>query len=299
MTAAEAGASLGAPLAGRVSLVTGASRGIGQATAVALAEAGSDVIVHYHRTREGAEETAQRVTALGRRAELISADLEDADAIGRLFDTVGERFGALDVLVLNAAATAFKSSLAVQPHHLERTYNLVVRSLVLSIQRAVPLMRAHGAERPVTYGRIITVSGHGTPFTLPNYGVLGSAKAAVEAWTRYFAYDLGPEGITVNCVAPGVIDTDSARYYFKDAFARFDGVVAQQTPLRRMGRPEDVAAAVVFFAGPGAAFVTGSVLRVDGGISLTSGPFEAFAREAEQEALAAGAPPAPASDPGT
>lgn len=273
-------------LEGRKAVVTGASRGIGQATAVALATAGADVLVHYNRQADGAEETARRVRATGRVATCVQADLEEVEGIETLFHEAEGQFGHLDILVLNAAATAFKTSLEVKPHHLERTYNLVVRSLVLSVQKAVPLMQRTGPGRPAPYGRVISVSGHGTPFTLPSYGVLGSAKAAVEAWTRYFAYDLGPSGITVNCVAPGVIDTDSSRYYFQESFARFDGVVSDHTPLRRMGRPEDVAAAVTFLAGPGAGFMTGSVLRVDGGISITSGPFEVFAREMEREAEA-------------
>lgn len=254
-------------LAGRVALVTGSSRGIGRATAWALADHGADVVVHCHQARDLAEETAAGVKARGRRAWVMSANLEDPEHIAALFAGVRQQVGALDIYVANAAATAFKPTLAMRPHHFERTFNLIVRSLMLAVQEAVPLMEG----RP---GRIITVSGHGTQFTLANYAALGSAKGAVETWTRYLAHELGRQGITANCISPGVIDTDSARYYLKEAFGRLDQAVARDTPLGRMGVPDDVAGVAVWLASDLARFVTGQVIRVDGGLSLASGPFE-------------------------
>jgi enoyl-[acyl-carrier protein] reductase III len=256
-------------LDGRIALVTGSSRGIGRAIAWALADAGADVVVHYHKREDDAAATAAGVTARGRRAATVQADLEDPEAIAALFQVVRSAFGGLDIFVANAAATAFRAVLDVKPHHLERTHNLIVRSLVLSVQQAVPLM----AGRP---GRIITVSGHGTPFTLPAYGTLGAAKAAVEAWTRYFAYELGPRGITANCLSPGVIATDSARFYLGDRYQALEAAVRRDTPLGRIGAPDDVAGAAVWLASDWARFVTGQVIRVDGGLSLTSGPFQAL-----------------------
>jgi enoyl-[acyl-carrier protein] reductase III len=253
----------------RVALVTGSSRGIGQAAAWAMAEAGADVIVHYNKFEEGAHATAHGVEDRGRRALIVQANLEDPEQIDRAFIRIDEAFGRLDIYMANAAATAFKPGLEMRPHHYHRTFSLIVESLLLTVQRAVPLMTRGG--RP---GRIITVSGHGTTFTLPNYGSLGSAKGAVETWTRYWAYELGPMNITVNCLSPGVIDTDSARYYLQDRFPRLEEAATRATPLRRLGRPEDVARAAVMLASDAAGFITGQVLRVDGGISLTSGPFE-------------------------
>jgi enoyl-[acyl-carrier protein] reductase III len=254
-------------LEGRRALVTGSSRGIGRAIAWALADAGADVAVHYNKSEDGARETVAGVRARGRRACLVQADLEQPEAITGIFQCLQQEFGALDIFVANAAATAFKDTLAMRPHHFERTYNLIVRSLLLSVQQAVPLMEG----RP---GRILTVSGHGTPFTLPHYAGLGSAKGAVEVWTRYLAYELGPRGITANCISPGVIDTDSARYYLADRFEPLNQAVSRQTPLGRMGVPEDVAGVAVFLASDLARFVTGQVIRVDGGLSVSSGPFE-------------------------
>jgi enoyl-[acyl-carrier protein] reductase III len=254
-------------LSNRVVLITGSSRGIGRAMAWTMAEAGADIVVHYHKAEELAAETAAGVEARGRRAVTVRANLEEPDDIAALFGTVREAFGGLDVFVANAAATAFKPTLELKPHHFERTFNLIVRSLVLAVQQAVPLMEGRS-------GRIITVSGHGTPFTLAQYAALGSAKGAVETWTRYLAYELAPRGITANCLSPGVIATDSARYYLGDRFQALDRAVSHHTPLGRMGVPEDVALAAVFLASDLSRFVTGQVLRVDGGLSLTSGPFE-------------------------
>lgn len=256
-----------ASLAGRVALVTGSSRGIGRATALRLAEAGADVVVHYHRQEQEAQAVAEEIRRLGRQAHVLQADLEDLAAIDRLAEAAQRQMGHVDILVPNAAATAFKSLADVQPHHFERTYNLVVRSFIRLVQAVVPLMLGQN-------GRIVAISGLGTPHVLPRYALLGSAKGAVETLVRYLAVELAPQGITVNCVSPGVIDTDSARYYRGDAYPAFAAKVARTTPLGRMGLPEDVAGAIAFLASDEARFITGQVLRVDGGLGLTLAPFE-------------------------
>lgn len=254
-------------LSGKKALITGSSRGIGRETALAMAEAGADVVVHYHRRADDAEAVAEEVRALGQDALVVSANLEEAGAIDELFDRITQQWGALDIFMANAAATAFKPILELKPHHLERTYQLLVHGLVHSVQRAVPLMADRG-------GRIITVSGHGIPFTLPLYATIGSAKGSVEALTRYLAYELGPKGILCNTIAPGVVDTDSAKFYMGDRYPAFSQTVSRQTPLGRMATPRDVAQVAIFLASDLSAFVTGQVIRVDGGLTLTSGPFE-------------------------
>ena len=257
--------------AGKIALVTGASRGIGRATALALARGGADVAVHYHRNEEAAVRVATEIASLGRRGVPVAADLEKPDEIDRLFDRVAGEYRALDYFVANHAATAFKTTLDAKPHHLQRTFDLIVRSLALCAQRAVALME--GRE-----GAIVAITGQGTVEMLPQYAILASAKAAMETWVRYLAYELGRRGITANCVSPGVIATDSARFYGGERFDEFDRLVSRFTPSGRMGAPEDVASAVAFLCSPGARYIAGQTIVVDGGLGLTSAPFEQFRR---------------------
>ena len=262
---------------GKIALVTGASRGIGRATTLLLARGGADVLVHYHRNRAMAEETARTIGEWGRRAVVVGANLEAPDEIGHLFDQVADRFGALDIFVANHAATAFKPTLEVKPNHIQRTFDLIVRALVLCVQRAVPLMRGR-------QGAIVTLGGQGIVQCLPNYALLAAAKGAVETWTRYLAYELAPLDITANCVSPGVIATDSARFYGGDRFAEFDQLVSSFTPRGRMGTPEEVASVIAFLCSPAARFVQGQTIAVDGGLGLIAAPFEAFRRRGEGRA---------------
>jgi enoyl-[acyl-carrier protein] reductase III len=140
---------------------------------------------------------------------------------------------------------------------------------VLCVQRAVPLMKDRD-------GAIVTIGGQGTVECLPNYALLAAAKGAMETWTRYLAYELAPLGITANCVSPGVIATDSARFYGGDRFAEFERLVSSFTPRGRMGTPEEVAAVVAFLCSPAARYVMGQTIAVDGGLGLVSAPFAAF-----------------------
>ena len=248
--------------------ITGSSRGIGRAIALAMANAGAHVAVHYHKSAEAAELVAREIRELRRECIVVQGDLEDADQRARIVDTIGEQWGALDVLVANAAATAFKPVTELRPYHLHRTYTLVVESLVDLVQRSLPLMTQS------RHGRIITISSQGSQYTLPRYACIGAGKAAMEAMTRYLAAELGPFGITCNAISPGVIDTDSVRYYAGEHYESFLSRVAEATPLGRLVQPDDVAAAVIMMASPYARMVTGQVVQVDGGISLKTPGFE-------------------------
>lgn len=247
--------------------MTGSSRGIGRAAALAFAREGADVAVHYRRQEDQAEEVADAVRQMGRHALVVHAELESPDDVNHMFDVIQAEWQSLDIFMANAAASAFKPVMELKAYHLERTYRLLVNNLVLSVQRAVPLMEGRD-------GRIITLTGHGVHFTLPRYGNIASAKGAVETLTRYLAAELGDRGITVNAIEPGVIGTESETFYMGEQLAQFDAACSAATPLGRVGDVEDVAGVAVFLASSLARFVTGQTLVVDGGLTLTSGPFQ-------------------------
>lgn len=248
---------------GKKVLITGSSRGIGKKTALKFAEEGADVLIHYRRDEEAAGQTVEEIRKLGKQPLLFKADLDSPEEIDAMFDYVQNEWGVLDVFIANAAATAFKDLLDIKAHHINKTYQVVVNSTVQMVQRAVPLME--GRE-----GRILTVSSMGSEFTLPRYANIGSAKAALESFTRYFATELGPKGITANCISPGVVETDSVTFYSGDRFEEFRDGVVSKTPLGRLTQPEDVSNLALFLSSSEASFITGQVIRIDGGLTINN-----------------------------
>jgi enoyl-[acyl-carrier protein] reductase III len=255
------------PLGGRVAAITGASRGMGRAIALRLARDGADCVVMYRRESARAGEVVTDIERLGRRALALQIELGEPAAVAPAFDRIASAFGRLDILVANAAATAFRPMLEQKPHNVERTFAITIESFVAAVQSAVPLMRG----RP---GRVVAISGIDSHQAMTGHGVLGAAKAALEGLVRSLAMELGPLGITVNGVSPGLVETDSAQLYvergmsqqFREALARLVAL----TPVRRAGTGEDVAALVAYLASDEAAFLTGQTIIIDGGLSILS-----------------------------
>ncbi|TMA50323.1 MAG: SDR family oxidoreductase [Deltaproteobacteria bacterium] len=243
-----------------LALVTGGSRGIGRAIVERLARDGADVAFIYRRDAAAAAEVETAVRTLGRRCIPLRADLGEAAEVSAALDRLESE--PVDVFIANAAATAFKPLLDVKPHHLEKTYAITIGAFLQIVQRIAPRMRAPG--------RIVTISGMDTHRYVAGHGVLASAKAALEALTRYLAVELGPRGITVNCVNPGYVDTDSVALYFGDEAARraFLEEVEGATPLRALGQPAEVAAAVAWLCSPESDWMQGQVVYLDGGVFL-------------------------------
>ncbi len=248
----------GRPLEGRKVLVTGGSRGLGAATAQRLARWGAQVVVTFRRQREQAEAVAHDCSAHtpGARAEPL--DLLEEDSVRRLFSRLAEEDATLDVLVANAAQTAFRPLLETKLHQLDKTFAISVRHFLLMVQLAFPLLEPR-------QGRIVAVSGADTVGYIPGHGALAAAKSAMETMVRYLACELGPRGVTVVGVLPGFIDTDSISVMAGPFHERLTAAERQTHPLREAATSEDASEAVALLCLPEARWLNGHVVHNDGG----------------------------------
>jgi 3-oxoacyl-[acyl-carrier protein] reductase len=240
-----------------VALVTGGSRGIGAAIAKALADDGADVAISYAASADKAEAVVKELRKKGVRAEAFKADQARAEEVEALVKTVAQRFGRLDILVNNAGVFALGQvhDRANNIAELERLFAVNVGGVAAAVRSAAPLMNDGG--RIISIGSVV---GDSSPFAgIADYS---ATKAAILGYTRGWARDLGPRGITVNNVAPGPIDTD-----MNPDDGDFAAAQRSATALGRYGKPEEVAAAVAFLASPAAAYITGTTLTVDGGFN--------------------------------
>lgn len=246
-----------------VSLVTGASRGIGRAVACVLARRGGHVVINYKQNEEAARSTLRAIEESGGRGSLCRADVEDPEQTAELFAFVERHHGRLDHLVANAAAGPAKTVDQVEPRHLARSHAMNAQSFVIAAQHAVRLMDRGG--------RIVAISSLAAGRAIPGYAAIGAQKAALEAWVRYFAAELAPRGINVNAVTGGMITTDSLDHYLR-ATGLTAGDIVPHIPKGRPGSPREVADAVDFLLSAAAEYITGQNLVVDGGLSI-SAPF--------------------------
>lgn len=254
------GGAVDIDLSGKVALVTGSSRGLGRATAVALASAGADVVVTYRSNAEEAAAVADEIGAMGRAASVHRLDMESQASIEELFASIDADHGGLDIAVLNAAATAFKPLMEAEARHLRRTYAISVEGFLRAVQLAVPLMESRGG------GTIIGVSGADTRTYIPAHGVLAGAKAAMESMIQYLACEIGQRGITIVGVNPGTIMGDSIKLMMgEELFEQAWDFDARTHPLRTAATPADIAESVVWLCSPLARFAHGSTINADGG----------------------------------
>ncbi len=246
-----------------VSLVTGSSRGIGRATILKLAEAGSDVCITYLNSPRNARELAEEVGRMGSRAIVVKVDMSEAEDIEALCEIVGGEFGKLDILISNAAGGGFRPLLDSSLSQFDYAMRINVRAPMLLAQYAIPLLEKSTQER----AKLITMSSLGGTRAMPMYGLIGTAKGALESMTRHLALELGSRGVNVNCVCAGLVDTGALSYMpNKDAVfkARRERSLVGGTDLT----PQEVAGVILFLSSPFADKIQGQTIVVDGGASI-------------------------------
>lgn len=247
-------------LCGDVVVITGASRGLGRATAEAFGARGSRVIVNYRTNESAATKAVDLVKGAHENAEAIAvqADVSDTDAVDTLFERVEDEYGRVDVFVHNAAVTAFKPLDEVTPEDVALTYDVGVTGFLRGSQRALELMPEGG--------RIVGVSGNDSHTYMPLHGLLASSKSAMETLVRYLAVEQAENGITVNAVNPGPIDKDNYYTSISEEIERAMADLVDRSPKGAVP-PESVAESIVSIADPANEWVTGEVFHVDGGLS--------------------------------
>jgi 7-alpha-hydroxysteroid dehydrogenase len=258
---------------GQAAVVTGAGRGIGAATAIALAQAGADVLISA-RTEDQLAKVAREIEAAGRRAVVVPVDLTDLDAAASLAQAAAEAFGRLDIVVNNVGGALPRPFLATKPHHLADAFQFNVGIAHRLTQAAVPYLLASRDEtggdqetgEATTRGQGVVISISSVMGRVAGRGYLayGTAKAALAHYTRLAAADLAPR-IRVNAIAVGSVATSALDIVLTNDELR--GRMEQATPLGRIGDPEDIAATVLFLASPAGGYITGKVIEVDGGLS--------------------------------
>lgn len=247
-------------LEGMCALVTGSSQGIGEAVAIRLAEEGADLVINYRSNPQGADGVVQRIKALGRRAVAVRADLGQAEEVAGLVEEGVRALGKLDILVNNAGVEKHADFWEVTPDEYDFVMNVNQRGLFFVTQAFVRQLMA--TKRP---GRIINMSSVHEELPFPHFTPYCMSKGGLKMLTRNLSIELAPFGITINSIAPGAIETPINTKLLNDQ-AKLSALLAN-IPLKRLGRPQDVAGVAAFLASSDADYITGTTIFVDGGLT--------------------------------
>ena len=245
-------------LVGKVAVVTGASKGIGAAIATHLAAEGAAVVVNYSSSKEGADRVVKEIVSKGGKAVAVQANVSEQADIKRLFAEAKKSFGGVDILVNNAGIYEFSPIEEITADHFHKMFNLNVLGLLLTTQEAVKNFGTNG-------GSIINISSVVSVSPFPNTSVYSATKASVDAITKSLAKELGPRHIRVNTINPGMVETEGVKSAGIGE-SEMRKQVEAQTPLGRIGQPNDIAPAAVFLASSDSAWITGESFFISGGL---------------------------------
>jgi enoyl-[acyl-carrier protein] reductase III len=248
-------------LTGKHALVTGGSRGIGRAICKRLTEYGAQVCFNYLRNRDAAAEAVEEIGALGAKPLSVRANVADEAHLERLFSTIKEEFGSLDILISNAALGVLKPVTKLREKDWRWTMEINARALIPLARTAIELMGDRG-------GSIVAVSSLGATHAIPFYGAVGASKAALEALVRHLAIENAKRGIRVNVVSGGAVDTDALKFFPNRLEIIEDSL--KRTPAGELTTPEDMADAVLFLCSDLARMIHGQTIVVDGGCSIVA-----------------------------
>jgi enoyl-[acyl-carrier protein] reductase III len=246
-------------LRGKRALVTGSSRGIGRAIALSLADFKVDVAINYLRNRTRAEETADEIASRGVRSLIIKGNVAKPEHVERIFATIRDQWGGLEIVVSNAASGVLRPARELTLHHFDWAMHINAAAL-LPITQNFLKMPANGEKV------VVAVSSLGAVRAIPNYTAVGASKAALESMVRHLAAEFAPEGLRINAVSSGTVDTD-ALHHFPNRDKLLDQAL-ERTPVGRLLHPQDVANTVVYLCTEFASMIHGQIIVVDGGYSI-------------------------------
>jgi 3-oxoacyl-[acyl-carrier protein] reductase len=248
-----------ARLAGKVAVVTGASKGIGAAIAERLGKEDASIIVNYASSAAQAEAVVKKIQAAGGKAKAVRADVSKREDAKKLIAAAVSEFGRLDILVNNAGTYEFIPLADVTEEHFDHTFNVDVKGVLFTIQAAANAFDGNG-------GSVVNISSIASVAAAATASVYSAAKAAVDSFTRTLGAELGPKKIRVNSVLPGVVETEGTANMKN--FEQFRDMMIPRTPLGRVGTPSDIANVVAFLVSDDAAWITGQMIQAAGGLSL-------------------------------
>ncbi|MBL7685841.1 MAG: SDR family oxidoreductase [Deltaproteobacteria bacterium] len=247
-------------LQGKTAFITGSSRGIGKSIALKLAAQGANIILHYRRNLEEVTQVESEIQKMGVQVFKYAADLSDLEEVKSLLDSILKNHTQLDIFIANAAATAFKPLVEIKEHHIFKTFNITISTFILAVNTLRTLM-PRGSK-------IITISGIDTKKYCFNHGLLAAAKSALETLTRYYAIELAKDEIYVQGINPGLVDTDSMKFYFGEGYEKAKAEMSALIPQGGMMPPADVAELISFLCTSPAQWMNGETLYADGGLGF-------------------------------